>query len=320
MLEIHHILFPTDSSSASAAARPIAERLAEIHGARLETFHAVVLHGPDVADEADRPAILDDGDVSAGPRGGGSEGDDRGDGPGVRTIHTEERAISAAPGILARAAGGGADLIVMGTHGRRGLRRLIVGSVTEEVLRSASCPVVTVRPESAGRTESPTFERILVATDFSSTGGMAFEHAAALAATCGARLDALHVIQADNLPEFYYPLLSGLSHELPKLRKASTERLQELLDDDRLTAVPEARARVEIGRPADEIVGLARRSDADLIVIGSHGRSGLGRVLIGSVAREVVRMAECPVLIVHATGKSLLPTGREARARAEMAR
>jgi nucleotide-binding universal stress UspA family protein len=97
------------------------------------------------------------------------------------------------------------------------------------------------------------------------------------------------------------------------LREEVKGRLQDLLDDDRLSQVHDARAHVEVGRPSVEISRFAGQVEADLVVIASHGRNGLDRVLLGSVAEGVLREAECAVLVVRADGKSLLPAASKAR-------
>jgi nucleotide-binding universal stress UspA family protein len=317
MLNIKRVLYPTDFSDASKAGLPAAVRIAEIHGARLEVFHAVVWRGAVMPP----PTAFSDGfaDVEEMLAGIATEklrDMAEGEPAGVEVAWSKGHAVSAPPAILARARVTDSDLIVMATHGRRGFRRLLLGSVTEEVVRHAPCPVMTVRAPEGEAAEQPSFGNIVVATDFSSGGGLAIDGAIELAAATGAHLEIVHVIEAVSYPGFYYPLNDAKVYDLPLLRRKAAEELQDLLDRRSITGVAEARVRVEVGRPATEIVKFANEVGADLIVVASHGRTGLNRALMGSVAEGVLREAACPVLVLRVDGKSLLPSaeraGREA--------
>jgi len=223
----------------------------------------------------------------------------------LRIVRAQRRGISPATVILDYADEQDVDLIIVGTHGRRGLRHLLLGSVAEEVVRLAERPVLTVRQGATG--EWTGFERILVPIDYSEHSNVALSYAKELAAAEGARLHLLHVLEVGAYPDFYFPVQAAQMFDTPELEKRALAHLR-----DRLERAPgpetETSLRVELGHPAQKIAEFAEEGvRADLVVIASHGRSTLQRVLLGSVAEGVIRRARTPVLIVKSFGKSLLP-------------
>jgi nucleotide-binding universal stress UspA family protein len=186
----------------------------------------------------------------------------------------------------------GADLIVMGTHGRTGLRRLLAGSVASTVLTRAHGSVLALR---AGRSEpkAGAMQVIVHPTDFSRAAEAALEVARALARDHGARLIVLHVVPLD-------PYLDGkLAAEIDiRDYQRSLDLLRKRLDG------PDLKHRVETrlvrGFEAEEILREAQDFAADLIVMGTHGRTGLRRLLMGNTAQSVLPKASCPMLVVKA--------------------
>jgi len=199
------------------------------------------------------------------------------------------------------------DLIVMGTHGRTGLGRLLLGSVAEKVLRDAPCPVLTMRspgPEAKDRLpESGKVETILFPTDFSECSQNALNLAFALTRDFKARLLVLHV--ATPPPFVTYG-------EFEKVLDKSSGYRHELEEQLRQCQSPECNKEFRLveGDPGNEIVQVAREAHCDLIIMGTHGRTGLGRVLMGSVAEKVLRQTPCPVLMVKnpVPGKETSPS------------
>ncbi len=195
----------------------------------------------------------------------------------------------------------GAILVVLGTHGRTGWDRLLLGSTAEQVVREAPCPVLTVRVTKAEeRMESPggvRVDRLLVPMDFSEFAQEAFEYAALLAKRLGAGIRLVHAMEPAA-----YPLDFSLMHvsDEKALQARVRERLQELVSVLKADGVA-AESVVEMGAPAGVILtqagGEAGRA-ADAIVMGTHGRGGLKRLALGSVAEYVVRHAACPVFTV----------------------
>lgn len=208
---------------------------------------------------------------------------------GVATT-VEVRAGRAAEEILSCAPLAPADLIAMTTHGRSGLSRLFLGSVTEEVLRRADVPLLVCRPGQV----TPEWRRIVLAVDGSSRAEQILPDAVRLARNLGASVDALAVVSPivtgpglGDAPFYLEP-----SRPLPYLRKLC----------DRLgTEGVAAQVFSPIGGAAEEIVAHARDTRAGLICMTTHGRTGFLRLLVGSVAEYVLRHAPCPVLVRRVT-------------------
>jgi nucleotide-binding universal stress UspA family protein len=182
------------------------------------------------------------------------------------------------------------DLIVVGTHGRTGVDRLICGSVAEEVMRRSSFPVLIVRDTGSATPGAP-IRLILHPTDCSARAWPALGVARALARGHGARLVLLHVAPAEVLTggTFYAPVD-------PAPARAELERLKDELARAGLGESVEAR--FHQGDPVSEILAAANELGCDLIVMGSHGRTGLRRLLMGSVAEAVIRKAPCLTMVV----------------------
>jgi nucleotide-binding universal stress UspA family protein len=186
-------------------------------------------------------------------------------------------------------------LVVLGTHGRTGWDHLLLGSTAEAVVREAPCPVMTVR--MVEQEQADHIDRLLVPMDFSEFAQEAFEYAAMLAKQLGARIRLVHAMEAAAYPLDF--ALFGVSEEAA-LRGRIQTRLQELVSVLKADGV-DAEVVCEVGTPAEVIVKEAVRFRLGLkgaIVMGTHGRRGLNRLALGSVAEYVVRHAACPVFTV----------------------
>lgn len=213
----------------------------------------------------------------------------------------------------------GCDLVVMGTHGRSALGRLLMGSVAETVLRKADCPVLVLRSparldaatEAGGEAAPPPIRTILHPTDFSACSNAAFALACKLAENLKARLIVLHAAPmatvfggtfpgVPNDPRIYQHALETRLRQIQIPGPApGTEPTNAEVGPEESTLRVEHRLRE--GDAAAEIVQVADDMGADLIVIGTHGRTGLRRILTGSVAEAVLRTAHCPVLALKPT-------------------
>jgi nucleotide-binding universal stress UspA family protein len=195
----------------------------------------------------------------------------------------------------------GCDLIVMGTHGRTGLRRLVAGSIAEAVLRRARCPVLALRtPELPPEAER--VQVILHPTDFSSCSEPALQVARSLARDYGARLVVIHLIPSDVLVQEAVVMLENPREDLDSL-----ETMRKRLDGPDLKFPVEVR--LDHGDAMAEIPRVAGELGCGLIVMGTHGRTGLDRFLMGSVAEAVLRKAPCPVLAVKVPRPEPAATG-----------
>jgi nucleotide-binding universal stress UspA family protein len=191
-----------------------------------------------------------------------------------------------------------ADLIVMGTHGRSGFERLVLGSVTETVLRKAPCSLLTVPLSSVGGGSVPVvFHRIVSAVDFSDVSMAALRQAACLAAEADAHLTAMHVIEVPEHLALWIDRVDGISHVCAWADAAERHLRGAVGPETREYARVDQR--VETGRAYREILRVADEQHADLIVIGAHGHGVIEQMFVGSTAQHVVRRAGCPVLIVR---------------------
>jgi nucleotide-binding universal stress UspA family protein len=199
-----------------------------------------------------------------------------------RGIPTKTRVVlgqAAFQAILSTAADLSAGLIIIGRHGHTGLSRLLMGSATARVIGFAEVPVLVVPREAP-----LTFRRFLVAGDGSPSSRAAWRQALALAEKWGAKLTAVSVApESRNLPE-------------------AEDIVQEMLQEAAVRGIS-PRPVVVAGRPEEAIVAAAARQAADLIIMGSHGRTGLTRLLMGSVTERVIGLASCPVMVVKPQGE-----------------
>lgn len=301
MVEFKRILCPVDLSAASVGPLAYAGLVASWYHGKVTAFHAV----PELM-----PAAFPDGgafvplpivppttrqdlmqrlhkEIAASGIAG----------PAVTAVIGNGEAPTA---IVAHATTMGADLVVMGTHGRSGLGRFFLGSVTEKVLCEAPCPVLTVPPRApASPPQAPELKRILCAIDFSPASVDSFRYAVDIGRRAGAWILAVHCV--DWLDENGPPEVAehgGRESFREYLLNDGRHRLAELVShetagsDGVTTAVVAGRADREILRAADE-------NRTDLIVMGVQGCGGAALALFGSTTQQVVRKACCVVLTVR---------------------
>jgi nucleotide-binding universal stress UspA family protein len=293
-MPISTILFPTDFSDRANMALNHAVRLADAFNARLRILHAT--------DEPEFGELDDHEPLRAQIRREAQRlmRDLRSD-PALERLDAEIQIVESGrpgPAIVAAAEEGGADLIVMGTHGRRGVPRALMGSVTEEVIRAAPCPVLAVR-QRAPRHEAGLFSRVLVPMDFPEEG--AARHlpiAMEIARRSDGTLDLLHVVEDIILPGVYGAFANPLPATMyPEVETRVTDEMRRAVLEAPGGDVP-FQVHVTNGRPGNAIVDFATAHHSDLIVVASHGRTGFDRFVLGSVSESVVRHAPCPVLVV----------------------
>ncbi len=185
---------------------------------------------------------------------------------------------------------------VIGSHGRGGVQRLVLGSVAEKVLRLATCPVLTVRSGvSVARRSRPLFGTILCATDFSAAANRGVAYAKRLAKEANAKLVVMHALEWP----FEDAVTAGAVAELRQSIEASArDKLAHLLPRSASDG-PGAQAVVTVGKPSAAIVKLGRARSVDLIVMGASGRDATDVALLGSTTRQVIREGTRPVLTVR---------------------
>jgi nucleotide-binding universal stress UspA family protein len=308
-MQIERILCPVDYSDFSERALAQAVRLARWFEASVTAVH-VVPPAPWTASPDTVPYVTLPADLLRARREDEAQtlerfvGPHRGQGAAVQTRLLDgdtSRAIQATAVDLP------ADIVVMGTHGRSGFEHLLLGSVTEKVLRRATCPVLTVGNASMTATGGPLFRRILCALDLTEGSPRTLDMALSLAEENMARVTLLHVLE--GVPGSAGPPRYRALPEVVRIRK---ELFKEAEDRLRLVVPGVAREfcsvseRVEEGVAWRELLRVAEAREVDIIVMGAHSRGALTRVFFGSTVNHVVRQAHCPVLVVRETATGRL--------------
>lgn len=285
-LSYRTIVVPTDFAPASRAALDWAIDLAERCGARVIVLHVTtpiesdpyspLRHSPEAHAGGQRPEVMLMEHLDRFVAGARERA--------VDVTVVQQRGIAVAPAILTFAREVDAQLVVMGTHGRHGLGRVLLGSVAERVVRHSHVPVLTVH---AGTRAPHAHMRLLVPVDFGPAVDAQLETARRHGGAEG-RIDLLHVVEPLPYTGLYEGVLSPYD-----LRPSLAARLSALA-----LRLPEHVVSTYLidGYPAREIIAFAERNGTDLIVLGAEGRSGFERFMIGSVAERVARTAGCAVL------------------------
>ena len=300
MLNINHVLFPTDFSEGAEPAFPKAVHFAEWHDATLHILNVRESPQPgdlDTTREFPIPFSTMRGWIDR------ATGDD-GEKPSLEDVEIEQTQIdSPTPpaAIVDYVDGHDIDLVVMGTHGRRGFDRVRFGSVTEEVLRTAPAPVLTVRADAPSTIRA--VRRVLAPIDFSDASESALRHAKEIALTYGAEIDLLHVVDEPMYPSAYE--IDSFNFPVQEAIEATEKHLADLARD--LLGHEHAMVKAVSGRPVERILDYVEDNEVDLLVMATHGRTGLGRLLMGSVAERVIRQSPIPVFLVKPERASLLP-------------
>ena len=301
---IRRVLFPTDFSACAEGAYRHAAYLADRFGAELHVLHVVE---DESAPERDWPEAAGTGhlkltmadvceDLGLPPPPA-----DRAHDPYDLVEIVEEEIVgrNAVEAILDYAHDEGVDLVVMGTHGRSGWRRGVLGSVAESVARRAPCPVLTVRPLDAPGERPWPPARVLLALGDVPYGGFdavppAALWAARLAVAYRAPLEVVHVTNP-GVRALGGPALAGDEEDRMLQTLDGLVRALRAATDPGLPVSTDVRE----GFPADEVRAVAESDGVHLLVVGTHGRQGVRRALLGSVAEDLVRTAPCPVLVAR---------------------
>jgi len=184
------------------------------------------------------------------------------------------------------------DVIVMPTHGREGVSRYLLGSVTEKVVRLSSVPVLTTRMQPDEQLVFP-YENVLIPTDGSAGAVSAAEHGLTLAAALDATVHALSVVDDASLDLDVRSTISGGERE-----QAATDAVDEIASEAETRGVSNTVRHVERGSPIELILETVESNDVHAVVMGTTGRRGSDRILLGSVAEKTVRSAPVPVITV----------------------
>ena len=279
---IRHILCPVDLSTSAAKALRYAAALSSALGAELTVMFVD-------SEITGRPRDVESPELAAFIAATVEPAAD---------VHSIQRQGEPINEILRTSAALECDLIVIGTHGRTGVQRLLLGSVAENVLRRSPTPVLVVPVAMAKREDLALVDSVICGVDFAESTQRVVEYAVSVTATTGARLIVAHVLEwseeSDSLP-------SPDAHGFPTSEDDAIARLNALITSEmRARCSPELA--VGYGSPGDELLRLAKERGADLIVLGVRRRNPLDLVLFGSTVRRVLRDAPCPVLTVSTSG------------------
>ena len=282
------ILVPLDGSPLSERALPYAERLAEVTSARIVLCRALAVFAPRPADDLDSAdearAYLQRLAEQLSNNG--------------RTVETALLWGEAAPEILKQVRSAQAQLVVMGTHGRSGIGRWLYGSVADEVLRHATVPILLVPPGATMPWSANAAPRIVVPLDGSELSEAALGPAGEWAVRLGSEVALLQVI-----PFPPYPVYGDGSAYLAafdsEAELAEAKRYLATVAERLPSSMGPLRVLAELGQPAVAIAQRAAMEKFDLIAMATHGRSGLARLVLGSVATGTLQRANVPVLLVR---------------------
>jgi nucleotide-binding universal stress UspA family protein len=277
-LAVRSILFPSDLTPNSDAAFDHARLLGQSWGAEVTLFHVVEAAAP--KDRVELESLRRSVEVAE------NRLNQRASEVGAQVLVRTSPAT--APALIDLVRSRAPDLVVMATHGRKGLAHFFLGSVAEKTLEEGGCPLLFVREPAHG--VALPYRRVLVPTDFSEASRRAFPWAALLARTFDAEVLAVHVAPVPEKAS-----VSGVPYVVEATLPSQ--------DDLRGFLKPEIEGvrvhpHVQMGAPWPEIVEIARMERADVVVLSTHGPDSLSDRVFGSHAERVVRQAPCPVLVV----------------------
>jgi nucleotide-binding universal stress UspA family protein len=283
------ILFPTDGSDGAAVAFD--------HVLDLATTHDATVHILNVADTTQGGVLkLQSDSVDSLEENGEqivSDAAERAHQRGVDTV-TEVARGEPYRTIIDYAETQGVNLVVMPTHGRRGLERFLLGSTTERVVRRADVPVLTLSPDDDAKITHP-YQNVLVPTDGSDCANQALAIGVDVADAEGA---ALHLLSAIAIAALGVDVRTDIQMDL--LEESATELLDEAAKFAADAGVEPTSKEIEYGPSIHKVIlAYIEEHDIDLVVVGTHGRTGFDRYVLGSVTEYLVRTSPIPVLTVR---------------------
>ncbi|NOZ56282.1 MAG: universal stress protein [Calditrichaeota bacterium] len=300
MPRLRKILFPTDFSESAEVAFNHAVTLASHFNAKLILFHAVLMYEEGLHLPEDAFPELDQLYHAMEERARASLAEL---GEKLRELRVERvvaRGISASEEIVGYAKENKVDLIVMGTHGRKGLAHLVLGSVTDHVIRHGPVPVLTARTGSRPVDPAEGYKKIVVPTDLSEHSEIAGKWAVKLAEKYGAELHFVHVVEDDIHPAYFVTGKTSIFELIPEVLERSQEALARFARRVRAGSLPH-KIRVLEGEAHVQVAQYAEAEKADLIVAGTRGLKGIEHILLGSTTERIIRRAPCAVLVTKKT-------------------
>jgi nucleotide-binding universal stress UspA family protein len=288
-MKINKILVPTDFSEPANKAVDQAVYFAALYDAEITILHARVMYAdnPEKLPELEQREIERENELLAELKEDTSRHSD------IRIKHEVIRGFSVHSALLSYINNNTFDLIVIGTHGRSGIKHFLLGSVAEKVVRYAPYPVITVPPDSR---VADKYHKIVIPYDFSEHARLALENAPFFAAEPDSEIDVLYVVE-----DKYEPLLDGFDQQsiyesIPFIKEKAREKLSETLAE-----LPDAgkisyNFAVKSGTPHKEIAEYAKEVNADLVIMATHGLVGIDRFILGSTTERVIRSVNAQIL------------------------
>lgn len=302
MSKLQTIIVPTDFSEHSEHSLLYAASLGERFGATIHLLHVVTLHGyegeKDTSSFPDMEPLLERADKVARDRldagalhGGTAE---------AKVVKALTRAVSPAEAIVEYAERKAADMIVVATRGNTGLAHILLGSVTERVIRYAPCPVLAVERGDRDFVDPVTgavnLKKVVVADDFSDNAAHALEFAVAHLRPYKPEIHLIHTVQTEVPPAYAFAGIDSIFQLNPDLEK----KLGKMLDERPKNIVPEdwnVVCEIREGKPHKIVDDYAAEVEADLLVVGRESKIELAERFLGGTSERIVRHAPCPTLV-----------------------
>ena len=297
---IRNILVPVDFSKASKQAAKYAVNLTQLWDAKVRLVHAIDIHPLVVYGQYASSKRLE-------PQKEAREAAEKAMDAFMRSLGIESPTTghnivtteSIDDFIETEVTAFDADLVVMSTHGHTRFRDYFLGSVAKKIIHHSPCPVMTLTHEALERYPKPSFENVLHPTDFSEAAASAAKYAREFIETLKAKIEIMHVVDNANLAI----LGNHPNWEQNSATKVIHKTLKERLDTyiENLNADPKVGSDIHFfeGNVGDGICDAAKRHTADLVIMATHGKTGLKQMVLGSVAERVVSTAPCPVLTIR---------------------
>ncbi len=293
-MDVKKILLPLDFSEFSEKALEFAIGISTKFDIHLTLLHVVVLFQDDI-DESERleqyEKWIKKQEANVIRQMNSSK--DKVKKHGIQVDTEIIRGISAAESILEYIESIKFDIVLIGTHGRTGLKHLFLGSVAEKIVRLSPIPVLTVH-RSIHKFQ---LQKLLVPIDFSPYSQESAEIAISLAKEFNAEIDFLHVIEQEVHPSFYAAGIESIFQIDKDLKDRVIQNLRDFLAEQVHPDLP-VNYIVKEGKAHKQIVDISKEKNSDIIIISTHGLTGLDYFLLGSTTEKVVRWANCPVLTV----------------------
>ncbi len=303
MPNIKKVLFPTDFSEIATQSLPYAIKMAKLFDAELIMLHAVTLYEHDPNDPEHHFPSLQTycAEVSEKAESGFQLCIDTLGEVGVKIKKAIVQGISPHAAILEYIKDeGDIGLVVMSTHGRSGLSHVLLGSVTENVIRYAKCPIlVTKHPEHEfidPGTGEVHIRKILFPYDFSEESLRPVKFLKFIAGVSGAEVTVIHSVDVEVPPIYYASGIDSILQLDPNLNERVVKRMKDQVGS-KLEGI-EVKYEVKEGRAVDRIKEYASEHKIDVIIMGAAGSHSIGDFLFGSTAARVIQKAVCPVFIV----------------------